>query len=96
MRDVLFVEGEKTADKVPELFPDLVGTTTGGKTSHKKADYSPCKGRRVFLWPDNDHDGRNQAWIDEVPQLALAAGRPRSPARAGAGRNLSGRLGFGR
>jgi hypothetical protein len=73
--DILFVEGEKPADAAADLFPEMVATTTGSKTSHGGVDYSPCKDRRrVFLWPDNDHDGGNQRWIEEVARHCLAAG----------------------
>lgn len=56
---VLIVEGEKTADAARKLFPDYVVVTwSGGVNSVDKADYSPLKGRKVTLWPDNDVPGR--------------------------------------
>jgi hypothetical protein len=55
---VLVVEGEKAADHAQHIFPDYVVTTSqGGSKSWKKADWSPLKGRRVLLWPDNDQPG---------------------------------------
>jgi hypothetical protein len=72
--DILHVEGEKAVDAAADIFPDLAPTTTGSKTSHKGYDYSPGKGRRVWIWPDNDHDGGNRGWIEEVSQHYLKAG----------------------
>lgn len=70
---VLFVEGEKTADAVPVLFPDMVGATTlGGCGSPHLSDFSPLQGRTVVVSPDNDEPGRKYA--ENVARLAMAAG----------------------
>jgi len=57
---VLIVEGEKTADKALEKFPDrdfICMTWSGGASSVPKADWSPLFGREVVVWPDNDEAG---------------------------------------
>lgn len=57
---VLIVEGEKTADKALNKFPeeDLICMTwSGGAGAAKKADWSPLTGRNVIVWPDNDKPG---------------------------------------
>jgi len=57
---VLIVEGEKTADKALEKFPDrdfVCMTWPGGTSSVSKADWSPLFGREVVVWPDNDEAG---------------------------------------
>jgi hypothetical protein len=59
---VLVVEGEKAADAAAALFPDFVATTwQGGCNATGKADWSPLRGRRVSVWPDNDAPGRKAA-----------------------------------
>lgn len=56
---VLFVEGERTADKAQELLPtDFVTVTVyGGCQSIHLADVSVLKGRQVFFWADADEPG---------------------------------------
>ncbi|WP_194848016.1 AAA family ATPase [Candidatus Neptunochlamydia vexilliferae] len=66
---VLIVEGEKTADKALEKFPDrdfICMTWSGGASSVSKADWSPLVGREVTIWPDNDEAGFKAA--DQVCQ----------------------------
>jgi hypothetical protein len=58
LAEVLIVEGEKTADKAPEKFPDFICLTwSGGASSVSKTDWSPLQGRKVKIWPDNDPAG---------------------------------------
>lgn len=57
---VLVVEGEKTADKALEKFPDenfVCITWSGGAKNVDKTDWSPLFGREVVVWPDNDEAG---------------------------------------
>jgi hypothetical protein len=70
---VIFTEGEKKADRVPELFPGYVGTTSmhGSKSPHL-SDWAPCAGHEIIIWPDHDQPGRDYA--DTVAVLATAAG----------------------
>ncbi len=70
---VLIVEGEKTADAAGRLLPGAVCTTwPGGSNAVGKADYSPLKGRRIAIWPDNDDPGRKAA--EAIAQQALRVG----------------------
>ena len=57
---ILIVEGEKTADKAGEKFPEqsfVVMTWLGGAHAVKKTDWTPLAGREVIIWPDNDEAG---------------------------------------
>lgn len=55
---VLVVEGEKAADAAAKRFPDYVAVTSpGGCKAAAKADWSPLKGSKVTIWPDNDAAG---------------------------------------
>jgi len=52
----IVVEGEKAADALGEVvWP--VTTWSGGGPSWSKTDWTPLKGKRVILWPDNDKPG---------------------------------------
>ncbi len=69
----LIVEGEKTADAAQRLLPAVVAITwPGGCNATAMADFSPLKGCRVALWPDNDDSGRKAA--EAVSRAALEAG----------------------
>jgi hypothetical protein len=64
-------EGCKAADALVSL--GLTATTSPmGAKSPGKADWSPLKGRRVVVVPDNDEPG--EAYADAVSDLALRAG----------------------
>ena len=70
---ILICEGEKAADAAAGLFPDHVASTSlNGAKAADKADWSPLAGRRVWVWPDHDDEGRSYA--ADVARLALAAG----------------------
>ncbi|WP_295449638.1 DUF927 domain-containing protein [uncultured Thiodictyon sp.] len=70
---VLIAEGEKAADAVAVLVPDLVATTTmNGAQSPAKSDLSPLAGRHVRIWPDHDEPGAQYART--VSALTYAAG----------------------
>ena len=56
---VWVVEGEKCADALHKL--GLPATTSGSATSAEGADWSPLRGRKVVIWPDNDEPGKNYA-----------------------------------
>lgn len=56
---VFFVEGESCVDKLNTL--GIVATTSGGATSHEKADFLPLAGKTVVIWPDNDNAGSSHA-----------------------------------
>jgi hypothetical protein len=67
---VFVVEGEKTAETGEGL--SLPFTTSGGSGSVAGADWSPLKGRKVAVLPDNDEAGAKYA--QEVAKAALEAG----------------------
>ena len=70
---ILVVEGETTATAAQEYFPDWVTTTSqGGSGAAHKADWTPVKGRRVTIWPDNDEAG--QRYAETVVTLCHSAG----------------------
>jgi hypothetical protein len=73
-KPVLFVEGEgKKAAHAVELFPDYAVTSgSGGCKAAAGMDYTPLRGRRIVVWPDNDAPGRSYA--EDVCRLSLAAG----------------------
>ena len=59
---VVVVEGEKAADAAAKFLPDhVVITWAAGSNATDAADWSPLKGRRVWIWPDNDEPGRKAA-----------------------------------
>ncbi|GLS18758.1 hypothetical protein GCM10007874_17750 [Labrys miyagiensis] len=55
---VLVVEGEKAVEAAASIFGShVVVTSISGSKSAAKADWSPLRGRRVTIWPDNDPAG---------------------------------------
>lgn len=61
-KDILFVEGEKTAEAAKILFPDYhVTTTAGGSNSAHKTDFTPVKGMRILISPDRGEAGDKYA-----------------------------------
>ena len=72
---VLVVEGEKAADAAQAMFAELVCVTwQGGAKAPAKTDWAGMKGRRMVLWPDNDHDGTGLRAAECVAKLAREAG----------------------
>ena len=71
---VLVCEGEKDTDAAQRLLSEVVAVITwpGGSNAVDKADFSPLKGRRVAIWPDNDEPGVKAA--EAVARAVLAAG----------------------
>ncbi|CBA16128.1 AAA family ATPase [Xanthomonas albilineans] len=63
---VYVVEGEACADVLAAL--GLLTTTSGSSSSAGAADWTPLRGRRVRLWPDNDASGRKYA-VDVAEHL---------------------------
>ena len=58
-RDILFVEGEKTAVAAQRLLPEYAVLAFPGATKVKQIDWSilPVEGRNIAIWPDNDKPG---------------------------------------
>ena len=68
---IVVCEGEKAADAARSL--GFVATTSsGGAQAATKTDWSPLRGRTVWILPDNDTPGRKYA--EDVARLATAAG----------------------
>lgn len=55
---VVLTEGEKAAEAVRRMGLLGLGTVTGAATAPCEAVLSVLLGRKVYLWPDNDDDGR--------------------------------------
>lgn len=59
---VIVCEGEKAADAAQRMFLDYACVAwPNGAEAVDRADFSPLKGRRVFIWPDNDEPGHKAA-----------------------------------
>jgi 5S rRNA maturation endonuclease (ribonuclease M5) len=57
-KEVLIVEGEKTANAAKQKFPNYVVITFyGGVNAYDRVDWSPLKGRTITIWPDADQAG---------------------------------------
>jgi putative DNA primase/helicase len=70
---VVVTEGEKAADAVTRLLPDVVAVTSpNGSKSASKADWSPLRGRAVVIWPD--FDGPSFKYANAVAKHARAVG----------------------
>jgi KaiC/GvpD/RAD55 family RecA-like ATPase len=72
---VLFVEGEKAADMGIAAGVPCTTLPGGAETSkNPNIDYSPLKGKTVYLWPDNDiADGDKQpAGIAHMQRVAAS------------------------
>ena len=71
---ILVVEGERTVDRAVHLFGDrfVVTTALGGAGKSRQTDWTPCRGRVVNIWPDNDAAGFKHA--SDVANLAREAG----------------------
>lgn len=56
---VLVVEGEKATEAARVISGSMVVVTwPGGSNAVSKVDWTPLRGRRVCLWPDNDAPGK--------------------------------------
>jgi len=66
---VVICEGEKAADAARLLLPEpgfVCITSPNGANSAGKADWSPLKNRRAFMWPDLDGAGQKYATAVEL------------------------------
>lgn len=70
---VIVCEGEKAADAAAGHYPDAVAVTSpGGANAAQLADWTPLRGRRVYIAPDNDDAGADYARA--VNAAAVVAG----------------------
>jgi hypothetical protein len=69
---VLLVEGEKCAQALIEQGICATTAMSGANTDVSKTDWSPLRGRSVYIWPD--HDASGQHYAQNCAQAILAAG----------------------
>lgn len=59
--EIVVVEGEKAADALIAQHIDATTAMGGASAPMEKTDWSPLKGRKVIIWPDNDAPGKAYA-----------------------------------
>jgi len=69
---IVFHEGEKCVELAVKTGLRGVHTTTLQSRGLDKVDFRPCRGREVFLVPDNDPTGRK--WVAEIIEQLAKAG----------------------
>ena len=73
LKTVLVVEGEKACDAAQKLFPMSIATTwASGCKAINKTDWTPLKGRKIVLFPDNDQVGFDA--MERLAQLLFSIG----------------------
>jgi len=60
-KPVLVVEGPKCQEAAKALPGIVPAAWNGGGNGQKKVDFSPLRGRRVYIWPDDDEPGGKSA-----------------------------------
>ena len=61
-RRLWFARARKRRTPRRVSFPQSIATTSsGGANAASKTDWTPLRGRRVLIWPDNDEPGRKYA-----------------------------------
>jgi putative DNA primase/helicase len=73
-KPVVVVEGEPCVDYGDRIFGDLaifITSAQGANNAHK-SDWSPVRGREIYVWPDADDAGKQYA--KTVAELASKAG----------------------
>ena len=61
---ILIVEGEKCAEAVKKIVKGsryIPTTWPNGSSSVRNVDFTPIKGRKILIWPDNDKPGIDAA-----------------------------------
>lgn len=84
---MIITEGEKAACAIPPSnFWEIASPAHGAQSPHR-SDWSPCSGRHVVIWPDNDAAGRGFVVrvLECLAKLAVppASIRVLDPARLG-------------
>lgn len=59
--EIIVVEGEKAADALIAQNIDATTAMGGSNAPLEKTDWSPLRGRKVVIWPDNDEAGKAYA-----------------------------------
>lgn len=59
--EIIVVEGEKAADALIGQNIDATTAMGGSNAPLEKTDWTPLRGRKVIIWPDNDESGRAYA-----------------------------------
>jgi hypothetical protein len=60
-KPVLIVEGPKCQEAAKALTDFVPVAWNGGAQGQKKVNFSPLRGRRVYIWPDDDEIGEKSA-----------------------------------
>ena len=59
--EIVIVEGEKAADALIAQNIDATTAMGGANAPIEKTDWTPLRGRKVVIWPDNDQAGKDYA-----------------------------------
>jgi RecA-family ATPase len=59
--EIVVVEGEKCADALIAQNIDATTAMGGSNAPFEKTDWTPLRGRKVVIWPDNDETGKAYA-----------------------------------
>lgn len=59
--EIIIVEGEKAADALIAQNIDATTAMGGSNAPLEKTDWTPLRGRKVVIWPDNDDAGKTYA-----------------------------------
>lgn len=70
--EIIICEGEKAADALIAQNIDATTAMGGSNAPLEKTDWSPLRGRKVVIWPDNDASGR--AYADRLKAHLEAQG----------------------
>jgi len=70
--EIIVVEGEKAADALIAQNIDATTAMGGANAPLEKTDWTPLRGRKVVIWPDNDDAGR--AYADKLKTHLEAQG----------------------
>jgi putative DNA primase/helicase len=62
-KPILIVEGPKCQEAAKVLTGFVPVAWNGGAQGQRKIDFSPLKGRRVYVWPDDDEAGGKSACV---------------------------------
>lgn len=70
--EIIVVEGEKCADALIAQNIDATTAMGGSNAPLEKTDWTPLRGRKVIIWPDNDETGK--AYADRLKAHLEAQG----------------------